>query len=212
MSNENEEVSNNPHKIPQLLHNHIESLIKDNRHLRAQLEDAKFHQKEIDELKHKLFEERNSSQSLTEKYDQYGNQYEFTADSIKVTTLYTRFPFEPEPVTESRLATLFFAVLPALITFIVGALFVLAVQTAKAGCDTLYVKPGLGFKLDSERYGNTYRDDPYFVRLEAGIECDNLVFGVSHGRQIYSNKRFFETKENHYKSAVFIDYKFGWKI
>lgn len=84
-------------------------------------------------------------------------------------------------------------------------------SNAKADCSKIYAKTGLGLKLDKNTFDRDYRADPYFIRLESGVECDNFTFGLTHGRQIYSDSEYYPVTDK-YKTAVFIDYKFEWRL
>lgn len=81
-----------------------------------------------------------------------------------------------------------------------------------AECTTIYAKVGVGYKLEADRWDKRYRDDPYFVRLEAGVECKHLVFGIAHGKQVYNAKSEYFRDNNGNKTAIFIDYKHEWGI
>lgn len=85
-------------------------------------------------------------------------------------------------------------------------------SNANAECTTVYAKVGAGYKIDAARYDRKYRDDPYFVRLEAGVECKRLTFGITHGKQIYSAKSEYFRDNNGPKTAIFVDFKHEWGI
>jgi hypothetical protein len=83
---------------------------------------------------------------------------------------------------------------------------------ANAECKNIYIKPGIGYKLETGRFSRLYRDDPYFLRLDAGVECENLMFGLDLGKQVYSGTSEYFKDNDGYKAAFYIDYKFEWPI
>lgn len=99
-----------------------------------------------------------------------------------------------------------------LIWFLVAATILLIANKSLAECTTAYAKVGAGYKLEAGRWDKQYRDDPYFVRFEAGVECKRLTFGISHGKQIYNAKSEYFRDNNGNKTALFVDYKHEWGI
>lgn len=108
-------------------------------------------------------------------------------------------------------------------TFVIGlvilsmVLLVLA-RESKADCDEIYLKIGTGYKFD-EQDSIVYEGvelyyaqvSPYSARIESGVECGNLTYGISHHSQWATGFPFNETGE-YYKTEFFIDYKISWGI
>lgn len=89
---------------------------------------------------------------------------------------------------------------------------------AKADCDEIYLKVGAGYKFDEqdsvELLGEEYKYanvSPYSARIETGVECGSLTYGISHHSQWATGFPFNETGE-YYKTEIFLDYKFSWGI
>lgn len=83
---------------------------------------------------------------------------------------------------------------------------------ARAECTKIYTKAGVGFKVEAGRYDHKYRDDPYFLRFEAAVECKNLIFGATYGKQIYTAKSEYFRDNEGYKTALFVDYRVDWEL
>lgn len=107
----------------------------------------------------------------------------------------------------------------ATIYLIFCASFVFLVPKAKADCDEIYLKVGAGYKFDETEYiaaENTghvinIHSDPISARVETGVECGSLTYGISHHSQWRTGFPFNDTKELH-KTEFFVDYKFSWGI
>lgn len=90
---------------------------------------------------------------------------------------------------------------------------------AKADCDEMYIVIGSGYKFDydkqiTDKDNNVIFTDhrsPYSARMELGVDCGNLRYGISHHSQWSTGFPFNNIKEP-YKTEFFIDYKFSWGI
>lgn len=101
---------------------------------------------------------------------------------------------------------------------IICASFAFFSYNAEADCDEIYLKVGTGYKFDEQNkavlegveyeYTNV---SPYSARIETGVECGNLTYGISHHSQWATGFPFNETGE-YYKTEIFLDYKFSWGI
>lgn len=85
-------------------------------------------------------------------------------------------------------------------------------------CDEIYLKVGTGYKFDEQdkiNFEGVNYDyinvSPYSARIETGVECGNLTYGISHHSQWATGFPFNETGE-YYKTELFIDYKFSWGL
>lgn len=108
--------------------------------------------------------------------------------------------------------------LVASIAIAVGFVFI-AGQDAMARCDEIYIKVGAGYKfeetdlLKDERTGRTMDiiSDPYSARIESGVDCGNVTWGIAHHSQWRTGAPFNDKGELS-KTELFIDYKFSWGI
>jgi len=97
-------------------------------------------------------------------------------------------------------------------------LTVLALNSS-ASCDTAFAKVGAGYKfrestmlvLDGVEYDTTDYNSPYSARVEVGIDCENISFGVAHHSQWADGYPFNDNAE-YAKTEIFIDYKFEWSL
>lgn len=106
------------------------------------------------------------------------------------------------------------------VIFLIFNVLLLLSQKAKADCDEIYLKAGAGYKFDEQTKIRLERDNtkiyeiensPYSARFEAGVECGNLTWGLSHHSQWTTGAPFNATGE-YYKTEFFIDYKISWGI
>lgn len=105
------------------------------------------------------------------------------------------------------------------VLWIFSVAFVFCANKAKSDCDEIYLKVGSGYKfveteyIDSRTTGNRIyiNSDPISARIETGVECGNLTYGVSHHSQWRTGFPFNDKKEMN-KTEIFIDYKFSWSI
>jgi hypothetical protein len=104
-----------------------------------------------------------------------------------------------------------------LIMFI-GFLVICACDYASADCNKAYATVGAGYKFKESTKitvgGIDYEVDaqsPYSARLELGIECGNITYGVAHHSQWLTGAPFNDKRE-YSKTEIFIDYTFYWDI
>ncbi len=102
---------------------------------------------------------------------------------------------------------------------VVSLIFIVAF-VALSGCSTTpYVKVGAGYKFDEPTmYWTNHdtgvvnkQDDPISARLEVGLEDGNWTYGVSHHSQ-WATGYPFNNEGEHYKTEVFIDYTYRFKL
>jgi len=88
-----------------------------------------------------------------------------------------------------------------------------APSIAFADCSEIYFKVGAGYKFseqDKINHGGVEYQlvdvSPYSARIESGVECGSLTWGISHHSQWATGAPFNDTGE-YYKTEFFIDYK-----
>ncbi len=102
--------------------------------------------------------------------------------------------------------------------FLAGLLMSCIAITSYADCDKAYAKVGAGYKfaekytLDSNQ-GEIIIDhhSPIAARIELGVDCGKVTWGVAHYSQWFDGYPFNNRKEL-VVNEFFIDYKFEWNL
>lgn len=87
-----------------------------------------------------------------------------------------------------------------------------------AECNEIYLKTGAGYKFEETKNFKNAQGTKFFIdsepisaRLELGLECEAITFGVSHHSQWLQGWPVDDRGEYN-KTEIFIDYKFSWGI
>lgn len=105
-------------------------------------------------------------------------------------------------------------ILAGLLGVVTGALvfalifLAFSAEQAKADdkCSPVYTKVGVGYKFVEYKYRDFDYVSPYAARIEIGVECGNLSFGVGHQSQ-WTTGWPVDKREEPNKTEFFIDYK-----
>jgi hypothetical protein len=73
-------------------------------------------------------------------------------------------------------------------------------------CSPVYAKVGAGYKFVEYKYSDFAYVSPYSARIEVGVECGSLSFGVAHQSQWATGWPVNKVEEPN-KTEIFIDYK-----
>lgn len=94
-------------------------------------------------------------------------------------------------------------------------LIALLVSCVPVHADSVYLKVGVGYKVDEfQIYLNkeqAWFDDPVTARGELGYRKGSLSFGVSHDSQYLTGWPFNDRSE-YYKTELFLDWQVDWEL